>query len=332
MNPGIFYLYEYRSNDKLRNVGFLKLFIRYHTCEMQINMRGIPIRKGDPLKLCAFFKQDATNYGCEIGELSYGNNGLSCKIALTESDFPVGRTIGTIGGFFLRSLGGTCYAAMEPNVNFDAGAITMWDDTVTEQSDDIAEEKIPVKEDPAAEIPEEEIRERVIPALQSVQGEVPDVTPHVEDVSKNDLIENIQTEETPSAKTAAHSTSPEKVMETANLQTDFAQDTSQKSTSTDARIRKIQRSDISILPRRVWNIANNSFLLHGYHNYNHLLLVEEDGHYWLGVPGVFSPREERAAELFGFPQFTNSYIDYLELGKDEKGDPKDFGHWCRYIR
>jgi hypothetical protein len=96
-------------------------------------------------------------------------------------------------------------------------------------------------------------------------------------------------------------------------------------------VRKIQRSDLSILPRKYWNIANNSFLMHGYHNYHHLMLVESNGHYWLGVPGVYSPREARAAELFGFPQFTKSHVERLTLSDDEKDDSEDFGHWCRYM-
>ncbi len=97
-------------------------------------------------------------------------------------------------------------------------------------------------------------------------------------------------------------------------------------------LKKIRRSDLSILPRRHWNLANNSFLLHGYHNYNHLLLVEEDGHYWLGVPGIYDAREARAAELFGFPQFTRSCHQQLSLSKDEYNETADFGYWCRYIR
>ena len=95
--------------------------------------------------------------------------------------------------------------------------------------------------------------------------------------------------------------------------------------------RKIQRSDISKLPRRFWFLANNSFLLHGCHNYNHLLLVEEDGHVWLGVPGIYDVREARAADLFGFPQFTRSYAPLLGLSEDEQNDEADFGHWCRYL-
>lgn len=95
--------------------------------------------------------------------------------------------------------------------------------------------------------------------------------------------------------------------------------------------RKIQRCELSVLPRRCWNLANNSFLMHGYHNYHHLLLVEDDGHFWVGVPGIYAPREARAAEFFGFPQFTRSYTDLMNLEEDERNLKEDFGYWCRFI-
>ena len=95
---------------------------------------------------------------------------------------------------------------------------------------------------------------------------------------------------------------------------------------------KIERQDLARLIRREWQLANNSFLLHGYHNYHHLLLLEEDGHQWLGVPGIYSPREAHAAELFGFPQFTREYHQKLALSEDECSTDKDFGYWCRCLK
>lgn len=97
------------------------------------------------------------------------------------------------------------------------------------------------------------------------------------------------------------------------------------------KARKIQRSDIAVLPRRFWFLANNSFLLHGYHNYNHLLLAEESGRLWLGVPGIYDSREARAADLFGFPQFTREYNGHLDLEPEERSDSADFGYWCRCV-
>ena len=95
--------------------------------------------------------------------------------------------------------------------------------------------------------------------------------------------------------------------------------------------RKITHAEISTLPRRFWPLANNSFLLHGCHNYHHLLLIKEKDHLWLGVPGLYDPREAHMANLFGFPQFTSSYISILELTEDECENSESFGHWCRYL-
>ena len=95
--------------------------------------------------------------------------------------------------------------------------------------------------------------------------------------------------------------------------------------------KKIGRSDIACLPRKFWPLANNSFLLHGYHNYGHLMLIEEGGRAWLGVPGIYSPQEARAADLFGFPRFTRSFASFPELAEEERSDSSEFGHWCRCV-
>lgn len=94
---------------------------------------------------------------------------------------------------------------------------------------------------------------------------------------------------------------------------------------------KIQRQDISRFPRREWRIANNSFLLHGYRNYHHLLYVEEDGNTWLGVPGVFHEKEQEAANAFGFPEFRRLTDADIKLEENEKNTYEDFGYWCRQI-
>lgn len=100
----------------------------------------------------------------------------------------------------------------------------------------------------------------------------------------------------------------------------------------EIQARKIKRSDLTLLSRRFWPLANNSFLLHGYHNYNHLLLLEDNGRLWLGVPGIYDPREARAADLFGFPLFTREGAAVLDLDGDECSTDENFGHWCRCVR
>ncbi len=96
--------------------------------------------------------------------------------------------------------------------------------------------------------------------------------------------------------------------------------------------RKIVRQDIAELPRCEWRLANNSFLLHGFHNYHHLIFMEDGEGFWLGVPGIFHEREARAAKSFGFPRFVRVEDDGLELDENEKSMNDDFGYWCRRVR
>lgn len=98
--------------------------------------------------------------------------------------------------------------------------------------------------------------------------------------------------------------------------------------ATKQKVRKISRQDLRVLPRKYWNLSNNSFLMHGYYNYNHLLLVEKDGHYLIGVPGIYSTRESHAASLFGFSRFTDEYNDKMQLAGEEQNNFGTFGYWC----
>lgn len=94
---------------------------------------------------------------------------------------------------------------------------------------------------------------------------------------------------------------------------------------------KISRHDLSRLPRKEWRIANNSFLLHGFYNYHHLLYVEEEGKIWIGVPGIYHEKEAAAAKNFGFTEFRRITETDLELQEDERNPYEDFGYWCRLI-
>lgn len=81
-------------------------------------------------------------------------------------------------------------------------------------------------------------------------------------------------------------------------------------------------SDFVILAERHYKLANNSFLLHGYYNYHHLILTRirerNQMRYYIGVPGVFLEREKRTAIMFGFQSFECA-IEPAEEG--------DFGYY-----
>ena len=97
------------------------------------------------------------------------------------------------------------------------------------------------------------------------------------------------------------------------------------------RYEKIQRQDLSRLPRREWRLANNSFLLHGFYNYHHLLYIEDGDKIWIGVPGIYHEKEKSAANAFGFSEFRRLTDMELELSEEEKNTYDDFGYWCRKV-
>ena len=95
---------------------------------------------------------------------------------------------------------------------------------------------------------------------------------------------------------------------------------------------KISRQDLSRLPRKEWRLANNSFLLHGFYNYHHLLYIEENEKVWVGVPGIYHEKEQVAASSFGFGEFRRLIDIPILLEEEEMNTYEDFGYWCRQIK
>lgn len=147
--------------------------------------------------------------------------------------------------------------------------------------------------------------------------------------------DSVQGEETECKKGLAQDEEPECKKETLQdeeLESGKLEDDLEKEPCLGVKVRKIQRKDMVCLPRCEWRHANNSFLIHGYYNYHHLILTVRDDRLKLGVPGVYHPQEEKAAESFGFPEFIPAEELELKLTDEEKNDREKFGYWCRDIR
>ncbi len=90
----------------------------------------------------------------------------------------------------------------------------------------------------------------------------------------------------------------------------------------------IEPKDFIILSEPYQKLVHNSFLLHGFYNYRHLILGK-DGRigndtetcFYLGVPGVFFEREKQVAIMFGFEGF--ECAGAVDVGK--------FGYYMRTV-
>lgn len=69
----------------------------------------------------------------------------------------------------------------------------------------------------------------------------------------------------------------------------------------------LRPEDFVILHSSAYRLVQNSFLLHGYFNYDHLILtrVSQKGgnQYYIGVPGNFFEKEKQVAIMYGFESF-----------------------------
>ena len=106
----------------------------------------------------------------------------------------------------------------------------------------------------------------------------------------------------------------------------------QESAKPVRKVTKIQRREITFLPRCEWQAANNHFLMHGYYNYRHLVLIDDGNTLKLGVPGIYHEKEAKAAESFGFPEFIGLDETRLHLEPEECNVEERFGYWCRRVK
>lgn len=88
----------------------------------------------------------------------------------------------------------------------------------------------------------------------------------------------------------------------------------------------IHPEDFVLFPEKYYPLVHNSFLLHAYHNYAHLILarMERRGEvrHYIGVPGIYHEKERQAAVLFGFESFEC---------KTEPVRPGDYGYYMMRV-
>ena len=292
MNPGSYYLYEYESCCRRRNLGFLQISSHNYSYLLTLHVKNLPIVPGEQLEVHAFILENQTLTGSPVALLQCSGQNLSTQLVISGERFPHKRTLKHTDGFIIfsitknRSQHWIASAVPLPDFySFSDCSLSTEESLSSEPENPFLSEESLITEDTVSEtVSEAALSDASIDAAST---------------------EEVPTEVTPTEETA---------IQDATIQA-----------------RKITHAEISTLPRRFWPLANNSFLLHGCHNYHHLLLIKEKDHLWLGVPGLYDPREAHMANLFGFPQFTSSYISILGLTEDECENSESFGHWCRYL-
>ena len=336
MKRFIRYLYEYEGNQKKRNVGFVKVEQDGKETTISVHGKGLCGKNNENIS-CYLIKLDSEMGNIlfvPAGEIQIGMISCGGCFCYTEELIRAGY------GKTEQSVGQTCekkddicgLGLGDPKETF---YVALWNEEMYGDLD-IARAKVFQEFD----------SDKTAGESKSIDEKEAEVETQFGDDEETENLEEEQPEK--KEQETVEESSEKKEQETVEElpekkeQETVEESSEKKDLKKDDRdidlqnfrrqIMKIQRGEISILPRCEWKLANNNFLLHGYYNYRHLVLIDEGNQLKLGVPGIYHEREARAAATFGFPEFIAEADVNVTLEPQERNENQQFGYWCRQVR
>ena len=101
MNQGIYYLYEYETGQRKRNLGFLQISHQYRSCMMTLHLKSLPLSPGTALELHGFYNKDRDLIHAPCAILNYSGGSIATRLSISESLFPCGKSFSGLEGFLL---------------------------------------------------------------------------------------------------------------------------------------------------------------------------------------------------------------------------------------
>lgn len=327
MKRFIRYLYEYEGNQKKRNVGFVKVEQDGKETTISVHGKGLCGKSNENIS-CYLIKLDSEMGNIlfvPVGEIQIGMISCGGCFCYTEELIRAGY------GKTEQSVGQTCekkddICGLGLGDPKEAFYVALWNEEMYGDLD-IARAKVFQEFDSDKTAGESK-------SIKSIDEKEAEVETQFGDDEETENLEEEQPEK--KEQETVEESSEKKEQETVE---EFSEKKDLKKNDRDIdlqnfrrQIMKIQRGEISILPRCEWKLANNNFLLHGYYNYRHLVLIDEGNQLKLGVPGIYHEREARAAATFGFPEFIAEADVNVTLEPQERNENQQFGYWCRQVR
>lgn len=347
------YIYEYEGDRRIRNAGFLKMQVQESVYILNLHVKSPLIHYKETWKLYAFHSDGVSCTLYPLLELPGEQHAINTHLSLRSDQFPEGVSIDTTEGFWIAGGGNRIFAVAWKPTYVNSRKFTIWETTpeapkpvettneaeTQQPAEPTTDETTDIDTEPVTETPQQieqlNTEESTVSSDVTVPHEGLTAPANVSYDLQEEAEDSETQEDTSNISISEHTSGTVKNCEDVNISAKEIAASSTpvcESCSGNISCRKIQRQDMTELPRKEWFLANNNFLLHGYHNYRHLILVEENGILYLGVPGIYDVREARAAQMFGFPRFSSDYVDALDLDEEECNSDASFGYWMRKIR
>ena len=322
MKRFIRYLYEYEGNQKKRNVGFVKVEQDGKETTISVHGKGLCGKSNENIS-CYLIKLDSETGNIlfvPTGEIQIGVISCGGSFCYTEELIRAG------SGKTEQSVGQLCekkddicgLGLGDPKETF---YVALWNE---EMYGDLDIAKAVVEVEKCGETETAKTEKKLTAEVANVEKAGP------QENQDTKMAAEFHENEDGKMKVEPQQVEDQEQEDIAEVQRES--DSTDKVEDSRRQIMKIQRGEISILPRCEWKLANNNFLLHGYYNYRHLVLIDEGNQLKLGVPGIYHEREARAAATFGFPEFIAEADVNVTLEPQERNENQQFGYWCRQVR
>ncbi|MDO4454110.1 MAG: DUF6128 domain-containing protein [Eubacteriales bacterium] len=317
----IAYIYEYVNGIKQYNAGFTKVEVRNGICKLQLMIKNTG--RETKVKVYGLVREDGWLLGILLGEGQTQRQRLDLRI-MTDSekiggtDYPFRK----ITGLFIQGAEGRTYATAWdeepifldkfvtelPEKKSEVQALEM-EETEEEREDVVSEEtknELRPSDDLQEQSEERNRDRRKEKSQQEIQNEAENGMPSEPDCVPDE-------EKRPKSKEERWNTIVASFPRTDPFSDEEIEECVQ-----------ISPKDLMLVCQEEWRLGRNSFLLHGYYNYRHLILGRtKDGRWVLGIPGVYERQEHFVAARFGFAGF--------KPAKSNKTEEKPFGYWCRVL-
>ena len=334
------YVHRYINGTKDSNIGFVKLEAKSGEVKLSINLKCIDIKNSSMTlnMFCRDVNNDIILY--EIDKIDSYKEEYSNVYKTTMSNvFESGRNINDICGIIII-------------INTRCCLVTQWDDkeinlnkiikgeyyeevvnTDVKKNEDYnieMEENVNVLNDNKIEVESNKIKENVPEEIENTENyDIKNTSNKKQDYEE--VILNFNKFNESKIVNYSLEQKEKKVREADNFVKKLFNNFPGMYPFEDDEILeciKFEPHDIGLFSMDKWPLANNSFLLHGYYTYRHLIFAKmKSGNmfkYILGVPGIFRDREKFMAHMFGFRGFKG--VRNKPLGNGE------FGYWYLEIK
>ena len=337
----IAYLDYFESGEKIKNGGFVRWEVKDNNCRIQIHIRGLYAT--DTLQGEILLISEGETYAADMLQIRYGTGeyaGIWNRQALAGTQIPYEECDGICIKISESRMLRTQWRQRQPKVWQEqevkeeplAEVIQeAVEEPLTEQKQEGAEELLAevileTAEEPIAEQKQEMVEESLVEPIQEAMEEpLAEVIQETENEPITEPKQEIAQEpsaeleqeavKAPIAEPAGTTSSPQ--MSEREFRPDrISPDKWEQLNKIYPHIHpfgdsreylSIKPRDFIIFSKKYQSLVQNSFLLHGYYNYGHVILSRikerEDESFYLGVPGVYYDREKQAALMFGFEGF-----------------------------